>query len=149
MNIPNVCHNTVPAYVVDEAVDMWNQSGKRHWIPISGCSMFPLLQEGDKVLVTHNNNGIRNGDVIVFHLSEIVVIHRVLRIYGSKTKPIFLTKGDNTPRFDYPIGISKIVGRVIAIERGNRYMLLDTTKKRILSRFIVVLQTLQGNKKGT
>lgn len=136
MNALNAFHNPVPRCVLDVAVDMWGQSGKRHWIPLSGCSMLPFMQEGDKVLVAHGYEGIRRGDVIVLQTGNILVTHRVLRIYGSKAKPTFLTKGDNCSKIDPYSRSSKVVGRVIAIERGPHCLSLETAKLRILGWFI-------------
>ncbi len=86
--------------------------------------MFPLLREGDRVLVAHGWAGIRRGDVLVFRQQDrSLVAHRVLRIHHSgQAGPIFFTKGDNTPNFDPPLNASQIVGRVLSVKRGGRSM---------------------------
>lgn len=124
--------------VLGAALNVWSQAKEQHYIPITGRSMFPLLREGDQVLVTHGCPGIRRGDVIVFRLRGTLIAHRVLSILERDTVPIFVTKGDNVSHFDPHLSSSEIVGRVLAVKRGNRCMSLDTAIWRILGWFLAV-----------
>ena len=109
--------------------------------------MLPLMQEGDRVLIAHGPKGIRRGDVVVFQQWDILVTHRVIGIHQRQPVPTFLTKGDNAPGFDPPLGAHQVIGRVLAIERGNRYLRLDTIKWKILGCFFAV-NTLGWRKIG-
>jgi hypothetical protein len=82
--------------------------------------------------------GVRRGDVIVFRRRGTLIAHRVLSIFESNTGSIFVTKGDNVSSFDPPFNDNEIVGRVLAIKRGNRCMPLDTAVWRILGWLIAV-----------
>lgn len=137
----------MPKYVRKAAIDMWKRCGRQHRIPVIGCSMLPLMKKGDHVLVAHGHDGIRRGDVVVFQQWNILIIHRVIDIHQHQPVPAFLTKGDNAPGFDPPIGAHKVIGRVLAIERDNQYLKLDTTKWRILGWFIAI-NTLGWRKIG-
>jgi hypothetical protein len=100
--------------------------------------MLPLLREGDQVLVAHGHAGVRRGDVVVFRREGQMVAHRVLRVVDGETGPTFVTKGDNAPDLDPPLGADEIVGRVLAIRRGEWQMSLNTPAWRVLGLLIAV-----------
>jgi len=119
-------------------LNMWTQAGEKHYIPITGRSMFPLIRNGDQVLVAHGCAGIRRGDVIVFRHDGKLIAHRVVRISKNEAGHTFLTKGDNVLQFDPPLRANEIVGRVLAIKRGEQQMSLDTTIWRITGLLIAI-----------
>lgn len=88
--------------------------------------------------MAHGCTGVHRGDVIVFRRRGTLIAHRVLSIFESDTGSIFVTKGNNIPHFDPPLSNSEIVGRVLAVKRGNRYTSLDTVVWKILGWFIAV-----------
>ncbi len=122
-------------------MDLWGQAGGQHFIPITGRSMLPLFQEGDRVLVAHGRAGVRRGDVIIFRRKGSLIAHRVLRIYHRQSEPVFITKGDNAAHFDPPLHAGEVIGRVLAIEREGRRMPLDTTAWRIVG-WLIAASTL-------
>ena len=121
----------LPAEVLAAALDKWGQAGEKHLIPIVGKSMRPLIQPGDQVLIKHGHINVRRGDVIVFLQEEKMVVHRLLRICKDGSKTIFITKGDNTSYLDSPISAHQVIGRVLKIKRGDRWVLIDTRVWRI------------------
>lgn len=123
--------STIPADVLSAALDKWKQAGERHLIPIIGNSMLPLIQPGDQVLVRHGYGNVRRGDIIVFLQQEKMVAHRLLRIYKDGSVTTFITKGDNTSYLDSPVDTSEVVGRVLRIKRGSRWVSIDTPAWRI------------------
>ena len=123
--------STVPAEVLTAALDKWNQAGEQHLIPIIGSSMLPLIQPGNQVLIEHGYAKVRRGDVIVFLQEEKMVAHRLLRICNSGSVTTFITKGDNASYLDSPVSASKVVGRVLKIKHGNRWLSIDTRAWRI------------------
>jgi hypothetical protein len=129
----------VPDSVVDAALDVWGQSGERTLISITGRSMLPLLRAGDKVLVAHGYSGVRRGDVIVFRRDGRLIAHRVLRTLENDSGRVFVTKGDNARDLDAPLGTSEIVGRVLAVRRGDRQLSLDTNTWRRIGWCIAVM----------
>ncbi|CAG1023006.1 signal peptidase I [Methylococcales bacterium] len=122
--------------ILEAVLNVWGQKEEQHFIPITGCSMLPLIRSGDIVLVEHGCTGVRLGDIVVFRFKSKLIAHRVLHKYEGNFGPIFITKGDNVLHFDPPISNKEIVGRVLTIKRGVRYMSLDTTIFRVLGYFI-------------
>ena len=140
-NTPETDQRRLPASVLEAALEMWSRAGKQYFIPITGCSMLPLIQEGDRVLVAHSCASVRRGDVIVFRRGGRLVAHRVLRIYRRRSEPVFITKGDNVRRFDPPVNASEVAGRVLTVERGGWQMALDTAAWRTVG-WLIALGTL-------
>jgi hypothetical protein len=145
MDMPNAKRASLPGHVLEAALGVWGQAGERHFIPITGGSMLPLIRDGDHVLVAHGCAGVRRGDVVVFRREGQLIAHRLLRVYGGDAEPTFVTKGDNAAQFDPPLSADEIVGRVLAVERGDRYMSLDTTTWRVLG-WLVAVSTLAWTK---
>lgn len=137
-DLPVAERTSVPDSVLEAALDLWDQTERQHLIPITGNSMFPLIQDGDRVLVAHGLSDVRQGDVIVFRRTGGLIAHRVLRIYDDDTGPIFITKGDNARQLDLPLGADEIIGRVLVAERGKRHMSLDTASWRVIGWLIAV-----------
>ena len=111
-------------------MDLWEQAGERHTIPITGISMSPTIQDGDRVLVAHGPAGVRRGDVVVFWRDGRLVAHRVLCIQRGDAGLTFVTKGDSASHLDPLVSADEIVGRVLAVERNDRRMSLDTAAWR-------------------
>ncbi len=130
---------TLPRSVLEGTLDLWSQASERHFFPIVGGSMFPLLQEGDQVLVAHGAANARRGDIILFRQAETTIAHRLLHIRKSADAILFIAKGDNVPHADPPVSASAVIGRVVAIRRANRLMSLETPRQRIFGAVIANL----------
>lgn len=126
----------IPGNILEAMLDVWDQTGEKHVIPIIGTSMLPMMKGGDQVLVVHGSAGVRRGDVIVFRCNGNLIAHRVLRIYESDGKLTFITKGDNVSQCDPPVSANAIIGRVLAIKRGSRHITVDTPVWRTLGWFV-------------
>ncbi len=87
-----------------------------------GPSMYPLLETGYKLLIEPKGAAELNiGDIVFYRRGESYVVHRLIRKKDSAT---IITKGDNFPRYDAPVAVEQILGRVIEIEgRGKRIKL--------------------------
>ncbi len=130
MERTNVNHPPLQAPAIEAVLDIWGQAGERHFIPISGNSMLPIIRDGDRALTAHGCASVRRGDVVIFRRNGQMVAHRVMRIRDGGCA--FVTKGDNAPHFDPPLSAGEIVGRVLAVERNGRRMSLDTAAWRVL-----------------
>jgi signal peptidase I len=142
---PDINRPPLSAPILDAALEAWNQAREQHFIPITGHSMQPLLRAGDRVLVAHGSAGVRRGDVIVFQRQGGLVAHRVLRVESRPSGRVFLTKGDNSRRFDPLLSANEVVGRALAVERGGRQISLDTAAWRAAG-WLIALGTLGGTK---
>jgi len=134
MERTNVNHPPLQAPAIEAVLDIWGQAGERHFIPISGNSMLPIIRDGDRALTAHGCASVRRGDVVIFRRNGHMVAHRVMRIRdgGRDGGLTLVTKGDNTPQFDLPLSAGEIVGRVLAVERNGKRMSLDTAVWRVL-----------------
>jgi signal peptidase I len=132
---------TPPAPILEAALDLWEQARGQHAIPITGNSMSPTIQDGDRVLVAHGPAGVRRGDVVVCWRGGRLIAHRVLRICHGSTGPTFITKGDGVSRLDPPVSPDEVVGRVLAVQRGDWYMPMDTAAWRIAG-WLMAVSTL-------
>jgi signal peptidase I len=141
MDTHNIGRPHLSSSAVEAVLDIWSQAGERHIIAIAGHSMLPLIQPGDRLLVLHGSEGVRRGDVIVFWRAGRLIAHRVLSIFDSCPGLAVVTKGDNAPWRDQPLEASEIVGRVLAIERDDKRVDLDTPTWRVLS-WLIAASTL-------
>ncbi|MEM0026580.1 MAG: signal peptidase I [Ignisphaera sp.] len=73
---------------------------------VEGYSMYPLLHDGDIVLIIPSDN-IHLGDIIIFRNDyNEFVIHRVIGIINCSGKNLYMTKGDNNQFVDQATFIS-------------------------------------------
>jgi hypothetical protein len=129
--------------VLTAALSVWGQAGRKHTIPITGRSMLPLIQDGDHVQVTHDLSDVQRGDVVVFQQGGKLIAHRVLHMRKEGSEALCITKGDSVPCFDAPVRAHEIIGRVVAVSRGNRCVSLDTPAWRKLG-WLIAVGTLPG-----
>ena len=123
--------------IVESMLEIWQWEGKQHLIPVQGYSMFPLVRDGDQVLITHGYYMVHPGDIVVFRQAGKLFAHRVIRIYNAGGKVGFLTKGDNSTACDSMLSSNDIIGRAVAIKRGNKQISCNTLLWRVTSRVIV------------
>ncbi len=133
--------NRISEALLRSVIVLWQQEGERiRRVPAVGSSMLPLIAEGDLLLVSPGTQGIRVGDVIVFHTERGLIAHRVLEVRRNRDGRTWLTKGDNTLTPDPPVRDEQILGRVVGIVRPNgRYIRLDSRLGRYLGRVLSVL----------
>ena len=88
--------------------------------------MLPTLQPGDEVVVDLEVRTVRCGDLITVRNGEALIVHRVIE--GG---PPLVTRGDNSPRADEPIEVSRLLGRVVEIRREGRCIGRDRVCRRL------------------
>ncbi|HXJ80114.1 MAG TPA: S26 family signal peptidase [Candidatus Methylomirabilis sp.] len=131
--------------VLNATLEVWKRVGKEHNLgPVVGQSMRPLLHEGDLLRVRYGSAGARRGDIVVFRRQDTWIAHRVLRVDRHAGEIVFWPKGDNTGHWDGPLGDHDVIGRVLGVRRGDRYLALDTPPGRWLG-VLVAQGSLVGN----
>lgn len=91
---------------------------------VTGASMFPALWPGDFVTVRRCDPAeLRPGQIVVYRQEEKLVVHRVEHVSFDR----LITRGDSRPRFDPPVQLGEIVGRVSSISRGRRTLYPEQT----------------------
>ena len=85
-----------------------------------GASMYPFIKNGDIVEVRPvHASAIRRGDVILCRRpDDRLLVHRVVRVRREAGR--LVTQGDAVPDADETICFEDVLGRLIAVERGNR-----------------------------
>jgi signal peptidase I len=90
----------------------------------SGSSMLPALRPGDILLIESREIGeIQVGEIAAFECYGRIVIHRVIEIHrGPHGSSLLIARGDSLPRPDPPVTQSELLGTVIRIERGGKFV---------------------------
>ncbi len=131
-------------------------------VKAAGASMLPAVWPGDILSVSsHDPSEVEPGDVVLFEREGRLVAHRVVMKresglgtrdsgsgkrdleYSSFKFPVspqieFVTRGDSIGSFDHPpVAPHEFLGRVTAIERGDRQIVpRQTYLTRIMSWFL-------------
>jgi signal peptidase I len=110
-----------------------------------GASMYPTIEDGEKVVVEPvAPTQIKWGDIILYRRHEGMIAHRVIGIgsdYDRATTQssalslcdVLLLRGDASDFPDEPVEVSRVLGKVVAVERSDRKVQLDTRSAICLS----------------
>jgi signal peptidase I len=86
-----------------------------------GWSMHPTIRYGEVIIVEPlGDSPIRRGDILLYRRPGAAIAHRLIRV----TSPVheraqLVLRGDAADCADPPIEIERVLGRVIAVERGG------------------------------
>lgn len=95
-------------------------------IPTIGSSMYPLFREGDNLFIEPvDRERISIGDIIVCQRGRRMVAHRLMEKYIDNGRTMFVTKGDTFTGFDDPFFSEDVLGKVTAIERKGRRIMIN------------------------
>jgi signal peptidase I len=115
-------------------------------LTVTSDSMRPLLRAGDAVAVQPiDPHALQPGEVIVVQRGGEWITHRLVAVDARG----WHTHGDNTRYTDAVVSADHIVGRVIAIERGDHTIDLRQPRWRAIDRRINRVQRLQLQVLGT
>ncbi len=110
-----------------------------------GSSMFPLIRTGDKITISPDKK-LCIGDIIVFKKNDMMLGHRLVKVFEKNGIRYYQTRGDSLFSLDEPVTSDQILGKVIKIERKNvsfarRILLLahPIMKFTMMNAFVVVL----------
>jgi signal peptidase I len=88
------------------------------WVNTAGTSMYPVICSGDRIIVSPDKKPILK-DIIVFKRNDMMICHRVTKIFEKDGTKYFQTRGDSFCGLDEPTTADQILGKVIKIEREN------------------------------
>jgi signal peptidase I len=89
----------------------------------TGGSMSPAIRGGDVLVVANCSIAdLRPGDVILFARRGSLVAHRIRRIPRHSARCVLVTRGDAVWRDDPAVRASAILGRVVAVGRGDVFV---------------------------
>lgn len=110
----------LPESYLTAALALLRERGKAQWLPVTGRSMMPLIWPGDEVLVTAEWQPARRGEILTFVQNGQLNTHRLLRMTNVGGQMVYITKGDNLWQPDPPLAAAAVIGRVIAVRRGQK-----------------------------
>lgn len=89
-----------------------------HFLAIGSGSMEPNISRGDMVLVEKSKDydRMKEGDILVYRYSNVVMVHRIMEIKDDGEKYVFRTKGDANGGMD---AWQVEQGDIIGIARGK------------------------------
>lgn len=111
----------------------------------NGKSMHPTIKDGEEIVVEPvAPSHVKRGDIILYQRQRGVIAHRIVGIgsdhHRATTQPsalsprdVLLLRGDATDFPDEPVEVSRILGKVVAVERDGRRIRLDTRSATLLS----------------
>ena len=108
--------------------------------------MAPALNEGDDLVVRHGTDGIRTGDVVVFHVPGRFFVHRVLRVNRRDGDVRYLVKADQRREFHGSISGDDILGKVVEVRAACGRVRLDSIPWRIVNRLLALRSYVCGRR---
>lgn len=104
---------------------------KYHWYTIMGRCMEPELTEGDEVLVeVMSADLVRPGEIAAFSRGGSILTHRIVRKHYSGPGLVLEEKPDTEIRANM-LRPEDIIGRVIAIKRSGKVVMMTTEQDTI------------------
>ena len=119
-----------------------SESGQRLKLEVISPSMLPMLRPGDKIVVQNTGaESLEIGDVVIALRKGEFITHRLVGL-GSKD---CYTKGDNACYLDSPVKLESILGKVIAIEREDNIIDLQSTGWKLTNRILGHYHAFSGS----
>jgi hypothetical protein len=95
---------------------------------VLGTSVVPAMLPGDLVSVRRADlDEISEGEVVLFLQNGRLFVHRVVGrdekpAAGNPEEPCLITQSDRLCHDDPPVSSQELLGRVVSIDRDNRYV---------------------------
>lgn len=127
----------LPRHLLKAAVELFGQAGGNGAIPVIGRSMEPTLFEGHRLFVEFGTPDLVRGDLIVFLQSNDQVVHRYLGPARDRLgRPCLRTRGDGKLQLDPALARSNVLGRVVAVDRGEGWRTVRSRGARAYARLL-------------
>lgn len=96
------------------------------WIelPALGCSMYPLIREGNKCRFhAIPPKAIKKGDILLYRSARgELIAHRFCSVREEGNKSMYLCKGDTNLGYDQLIEEEQILGILYSIQTATRHL---------------------------
>ncbi len=125
--------NSTPRDLPELAAEMLRVGNKLH-IRAQGWSMYPFIKHGDIIEVEPVEiSATQVGDVVLCRYGAgRLVAHRVVGVNREDGGVALVVKGDWTPRADPLVYPEQVLGRVVAVERGDKRTKLSSGTQRLV-----------------
>ena len=128
----------------NELIGATLRAGKTIRLTVPTQSMFPLLAPGDEVTARPLRSGEpRPGDITLAWDGTYWIAHRVVEKQMTKKIICYLTKGDNCNEPDSLWSADQICAKIIAVEKNNRVVNLESKRATILGIAIAQFTRIQ------
>jgi signal peptidase I len=116
--------------------------GRQLRLQVVGDSMVPIIKRGDIACIERKSaQELRQGDVIVLHLREGFLMHRLIINDGKQ----LLLKGDNCVLADPLFDLNSVIGEVVTVKR-NGIMTYSKSRNWIMVNSIIGWSSYQNLK---
>jgi len=89
-------------------------------ITIDGNSMLPSISHGDKVTFETNSIDYEVGDIVVFIMNGVMLVHRIIGKRREYDTVYYTIRGDNAPGYDGEYFTKDdILGTVVGIQKKS------------------------------
>jgi GNAT superfamily N-acetyltransferase len=94
--------------------------------------MVPFIQNGDFLIIEPvKASGLDIGDVAFYRFGrDRLVVHRIIEREVKKGHEIFTMRGDAADSFEDKIRTEQVLGRVVSVWRGEKFISLDGGARR-------------------
>jgi len=114
------------------------ENGSEIWLRINGKSMFPFIDNEERVLVKKKDiNYWKIGDIGLYKKNDILLTHRII----AKRWDQLLLKGDQNLIPDQWVNEKDIWGKIISIDKGNRIWNLNSDQWCWINSLIGLIQS--------
>ena len=104
-----------------------------------GASMQPTIEDGELITVAPvGAASVKRGDILLYQNERGVFAHRVVGVVKGTVPmqkgdcPPYLLRGDASLSCDPPVALEQVIGRVVAVQRGDRSLALDSRLGNLL-----------------
>ncbi len=112
------------------------------WFRIVSGSMRPLIDVGDRVLAKRVGlSDVKARDIVVLRNREVLVTHRVLKIFEKDGTTVIFQKGDSGS-YASLVAAECVTGKVVAIEKDGRILRLDRGRIRVVNTLLGLRNSL-------
>jgi signal peptidase I len=109
------------------------RSKGRACLRVFGNSMRPWIRPGDTLLIVSETPvRLRVGEVVLVWRAGAFCAHRIVGRVRKAGQLSLVTQGDAFPEPDLPVLGDEVLGRVVAIKRGRRWIKLTGLPHRLL-----------------
>ena len=131
--------------IKQEVFRHWVASGEPRSISVSGNSMLPFLRDGDTVLIKPQGGDVIRGDIVVYFMGDVLLIHRVVGITRALDGRRLHTKGDFAVSLDPgTVRAVDLVGKAVAVRRGKTNIDLQSAPLRAIGSAVAALSYAIG-----
>ena len=121
----------------------WVASGQTAWLHVTGHSMQPFLPLGARIEIADvAADDLRPGALIVYEIEDRLVCHRVLACESRGRTVAFTARGDAWRAVVSRVPDRDVVGVVVAIDRRERIVQLETRARRVQAATLAVISLL-------